>query len=480
MKKLFMFAAAAALTFGMASCAKEGPGNGTEAEGISLLTIKLQNEAAGATRAPIASTAAESAVNSLEIYVFNAGGAARPTQEGTVTYVNVPSGDYNFVPTNDGSSTVSFNVPTGVPVDVLVVANANLGEMATSTMQQVMAALSPAAKTFTKTNNGAIFGAETPAVTTDDGFVMAGKTLNLTIVNDAEVAVNIDRNVVKIAPPEEDDTVTAELTPAEWEEIFPDAADGAFASVPAAGGTMPGFDFALTGFAVLNGLPKSAAGFQYTASPYNYNPGHAYLLATPFNYTNPWSNWDAGAFTYPYATGGWQAQITATNGATETLMGARLISNADNMMDLTEPEDVTPGNLTAWAPYSGWLTSLTTAVYAYESKPGQVTNNSTGYRGYNADQVISLIIGGRISITGLSAATRFWRVDIRPENGEAYHIIRNSIYTTLISKITSPGHTTPWEAENEDPIIDEPGATPTDFIISINPWDGKPVGNTEL
>lgn len=466
MKKLFIIVAAALV--GMASCAKEGPTSDNNG-GEGLLQIKIKNGATGTTR--VQSTPAESVVNVLEVWIFESDGVARPAT--LANYARIS--DAEFTPTQDGSYGTTLNVANGDNKIVLVIANADLGETATEdlSMEEIMA--TAATQTFTKANNGDIF---------EDGFVMAGWDLDVDIDGETAVEIAIDRNVAKIAAPTKTATVTATLTPAEWRELWPEAAADAFDGVPAEGGSMPGFSFTLTGHAVLNGLSESAVGFPYATTPpagtpkYTYNPAHSYLIPTSITYGNPWNTWDAGEFTYPYAAPNttWKYQLVAGNGDTEIAL-ARLWSTADDMTEITTVNDA---NLTAWAPYSGWMALADAApVYIHESKPGQTTDAGRDYVGYNHDQVIAYIIGGTINATGLTPVTRYWRVNVR-DGVEAYHLIRNSIYSVEVSNIASIGHATPWEAENEEEIIDQPGATPTEFVISINEWDNKVVGNTEM
>ena len=97
--------------------------------------------------------------------------------------------------------------------------------------------------------------------------------------------------------------------------------------------------------------------------------------------------------------------------------------------------------------------------------------------GFNADQVIALIVEGKLTYNG-KTHTRYWRVNIRPE--EAYHIIRNTAYHTVIQKIVTPGWSTPWEAEEEKPIIDKPTSTGANFVISVAQWEIKFVGNQQM
>jgi hypothetical protein len=102
----------------------------------------------------------------------------------------------------------------------------------------------------------------------------------------------------------------------------------------------------------------------------------------------------------------------------------------------------------------------------------------TTYEGYNSDQVIAIIVRGTIENGSGLSTTRYWRVDLRSE--DAYYFIRNSQYELTVSSINTPGHATPWEAEEEEPIIDKPGDTTSDFIISVNPWDVLTVGNSGM
>jgi len=467
MKKIFSIAAIAALTLGMASCAKED--GGKTQDGSGLFKIHLQTGSDDLSRAPITDVADESKVTQVEIWIFEAGGATRPdaTVEGQKTYFN--TNDVNFAPEMNGTKTYEVNVPLGES-DVLVVANANLGENPTAKMEDLMNMASKIADAhvFTKANNASIND-----FTKNAGFVMAGQALKVDITAGSEVTVAIDRNVAKILPPTPKSEIEYDLTKEEWEEIYPGADDATLDQL--ADGTLkPTFSF--YGYAVLNGLPKSTAGFAYTTREkgYDNDPLFAYALNTPFNYGNPWVNWSISKYTF--ANGA--LSLVGTAGTTDAALGGRLLSDAANMDAVTEVNATT---IAQWAPYA-WVPAtagaFTTdnAVYVHESRAGEVTNQGTGQRGYHYQQVVSYIVGGVFTANGLNdSAPRFWRVNMR--DLEAYHILRNSKYSLEIAKIVTPGSSTPWEAEEEEPFIPEPGETPNDFIISINPWNARPVAN---
>jgi len=466
MKKIFSIAAIAALTIGAASCAKEGGSNAT-AEGSGLLKIKLVT---GGTRAPITDNAAETLVQKVEVFIFDAGGAAL-AEEG--------EGQTNYIESN-GVGTIQAFVPGGNK-DILVIANANIGEPAAdATMEGIMNTLSE--KFFDKTNSGMAFA---------EGFVMAGQTLNVAIseTEGTDVSVYIDRNVAKVTPPTKATNVTFKLTKEQWVEIYGEE-NAALFNDPTAVNTDATFE--LLGYAVLNGLPKSHVGFAYVerSTPaggvlnYHYDPRHNHALANPFSYSNEWLKWDHSTYTYTGSGSTAVISIPTHVGTTETELGERLISAADDMMD---DKEVNEGDMERWAPYAKWLyydgtdNAAAEARYVYESRAGEATNAGTGARGYHHDQVISYVIGGTINpnIDGVPAVDRYWRVDIR--KGEAFHILRNSLYSVEVANIITPGSGTPWEAENEKPIIDEPvDVLPADFIISINPWNARPVGNDGL
>lgn len=470
MKKLFSIAAAAALVLGMASCAKEGGSNATT-DGSGLLKIVLENSTKDLSRAPIGSDPAESFISGIEVWIFNAGGETRPTPaEGQTNYFTMTT------------LTGTASVPAG-NMDVLVLVNAGLGNEganATASMEELMNMAST--KTFTKANNG---------TRPDGGFAMAGQTLGVAIAESGTVVrVGIDRNVSKVTPPTFSTDGTIDLTEEEWKEIFPDAPEGTFTNPAEINADA---SFTISGFAVLNGLPKSSVGFSYVDRSetsegagdwqYRYNPGHAYRLETNFNYGNPWVRWSINTYTHT-GTGRETVFTQTTVGATEAAMGPRLMSDGQAMWD----ENITvvnDANLLRWAPYSGWYKvpfSDSPAIYVHESRAGQTVDSGTGSRGYHYNQIVSYIVGGKFVVEGINtpatAVERFWRIDMRTQ--EAFHILRNSLYSLAISKITTPGFETPWEAETENPVVPEPGEKPTDFVLSVNPWQSLPVGNAEM
>ena len=489
MKKLFIIAAAALV--GMASCSKEGgikPVYGKD--GVGTLNITLTNDAA--TRATSNGSAAESAVSTLEIFIFESDGE---TPDGQTPYVSLNTPDFGeygedpdpdqseYAPTWDGKYVTQIQVDAGTKM-VLVVANAELGEPEEDeTFEDIMAKLSTVEDHIFSTGEEATESLNTRVVP-EDGFVMAGQNLAATVIAEKAntIEVVIYRNVSKItAPTVNPDGVTFDFTQSELDKLLgqdPDDVD--YILVEDVNGEDPDItgSFQLTGYAVVNGLPKSTSAFIGTASPYNPELG----FTAPSTFTNPWSNWDAGRF----LGFNWKTQLSATapvNGAGEILRGSRILTNSEWMKE----NDKTMADISEWTGvYSGQNRMITIAgagantepvIYVYENKPGLMKEQEGTYEGFNADQVVAILVEGVITLDGTNY-TRYWRVNIRKD--DSYHVIRNSVYNTQISTLVTVGWDTPWEAEKEQPIIAKPDDTISEFKISIAPWNIRQVGPEQL
>lgn len=467
MKKLFIIAAAALV--GMASCSKEGPAVKYDgAEGTGKLAFFLNSDAK--TRAEgdaVNGTEDESKVNSVEIYIFEADGETlEAVSEGYVTVTGPDFGDFvsdesEFAPELDGKYVTTVAVGAGEDYQILVVTNAELGEPGDRTLMELQAEV--AAHEFSVTNTTAV-----PA----DGFVMAGVNLAATVEAEQTNTIEVDiyRNVSRITKPTEKaggaEVDLDALTQGQLDDVFG-------AGVVTAGDTQD-VGFTLTGYAVVNGMIKSTVGFAATGDAEDGTFDPLYVNATP-TYNNEWTAWDAGRFTGL----NWAPQVTATNGATELALGriqsnsAELKANNTPVADIADWEGVYSGD--------GKMIKMNgdePNIYLYESKPGLLKEAVGTYEGYNADQVISIIIEGELVVAGEGDFVRYWRINMRPD--EAYHLIRNSEYQTVINKISTLGYDTPWEAEESEDIIAKPNDTITDFIINVVPWDVKIVGPTQI
>jgi hypothetical protein len=506
MKKLFIIAAVALV--GMASCSKENtttPNNGG-AEGVGTLAFFLNTDATPGTRAN--GTEAESKVNEVEIYIYNSTGTAiAKLSDGTTdAYLAIATPDFGeytdtpdqseFAPDFDGQYVTKVQVGAGT-YQILVVANADLGAPGTATLMEMQAKIAAATEYAFSVSN-------TQTIPTN-GFVMAGVNAAATVVAATSNTVEVDlyRNVAKITKPSEKTNgalveITknpngSAITQAEFDKVFQQGVasnDPAYVKIEDvewdttnAGDTASDFD--LTGYAVINGMIKSTVGFVGTGGLEDGTFDPLYVDAIP-TYGNEWDAWDAGKFIGL----NWTAQLSATapiNGATELALG-RINSNSEALKDAeTAIEDIAQ-----WTGvYSGDGTIIKTNdnpvnIYLYESKPGMLQATATSYLGYNADQVIAVIIEGELTISydngeglsGTKVETRYWRINVRAN--EAYHILRNSDYQTVINKISSLGWATPWEAEEETPIIDKPNDTVTDFVINVVPWNVLTVGPDQI
>ena len=486
MKKLFISAAVAIVA--LASCSKEegdvvqggGFGDATRVE-ITLKNPDVRAEE-GAQQAGVGD---ENKVTSLEFYIFNDDGTALDTKVGQTLSGEtvVPGNGYHKISapefsaavsqSHDGQYKTQIEMSAGESKQILVIANAGLGTPTaivtgikaidnTSTVTEATLKLSDvmnylAGVTMANTEAGV------RSVPTN-GFVMTGYELDAPVVaNKVDNKVNIDiyRTVSRIEYPTAT-SATVELTADQLAKAYEGVAGVTIDDEATT-------TFTFTGYAVINGLKKSTAGFSGRAdydytSPWNQTAG---------DYNKKWNLWEE-----TYVIG----NAAPTGGAGETYRGGRLKTNAATLM-----ADGIPGAVSEWTnAYSGISTSgdwilgsddTKKVVYVYESEPGRKKASSevSAYEGFDADYVVALIIQGSLKNGTNDAVTRYWRINVRPQDG--YHITRNAAYHTAITKILTPGYKTPQEAEESVDIIAEPGDTVVEFTIDIVPWTVKLVGD---
>ncbi len=497
MKKLFIIAAAALV--GMAGCSKEGPKAPIDGFGAPTMVDVYLNFASGSnTRAdgePQDGVGDENKVTSLELYVFNDNGTALDTKVGSENgYVAISGPAFSAISAgvHNGLYKTQIEMSAGSSKEVLVIANAGLGTPADVVAKlKLQDAVKYTSLTVTNLKlidiMSLIAGVTMDNMGSDmnvrsvptNGFVMTGINLNALVVaekSNNKIQVDIDRNVSRIEAPTADDTVDFDdLAQSEINKAFGLNATTGEPNVEEG----DEIEFEITGYAVVGGMLKSTAGFvgnsTYTNSPvivYPVDPDDG------MEYINAWDLWNAGEWTAANANG------DLTSAAGEGLRGGRIKGNSATMK--TAGHSIS--DLDDWEAYSGmdsedsdYILTIdeNPAVYAYESKPGWMT--SAGMNGFNADQVVALIIEGNLTaeVDGVDkTVTRYWRVNIRVQ--DAYHLIRNAVYKTTISKLVTVGWATPWEAEEEVPIIGEPGKTASEFEISISPWTVLEVGPGEM
>ena len=108
-------------------------------------------------------------------------------------------------------------------------------------------------------------------------------------------------------------------------------------------------------------------------------------------------------------------------------------------------------------------------VYVYENIPTMLQGgNGQAATVFDKDEVVAFIIKGTFSGTGVSDATRYWRVNLLKD--DAWKIFRNSIYRITMQDITTVGWGTPKEAEEEGPVID-PSESSITIDIEVAKWD---------
>ena len=459
MKKLFIIVAVALV--GMASCSTEGPS--TEVKGSGNVEITLLDANASATRAdlttnpdgaPVVGSAAENKISSIEMFGFDNTG--ENLDEETI--------DGDGYISMDIANTVAFPYKTQVKMgageskDIIVVANANIGEPEEGdTFDDIMGKIHTAL--LNNTNS---------TVVPTDGFVMTGYVLDAEVTegNNNKIAVAMDRVVARIEYPTAAAAVVVTLDADELKEVYGEEATAV---------DLGAVSFTLDGFAVINGLSKSSIGFVGNKVYEGENDETVYSvydkpLHSPGIDEEDEFEWDL-----------WEESVTEdgvkTEGAAVTARGPRSTTNANSLM-----ADGIPGAATEWTgAYSGnaFLTSATPAVYVYENKPDWIITE--GLAGYDTDGIIALIVKGTLTPANTAeydAETRYWRVNVRAQN--AYHVLRNSSYHTAINTIITPGYKTPQEAEEEKPIIPIDGEISAEFTISINPWVHREVGPGQL
>jgi hypothetical protein len=432
---LFMLFASAAL---MTACSSDE--TIVQENGVGKVTVQIKGGSSTAmTRATQPGTAAESTINSLELYVFNADGSLDTKVGQTTTaagtgYVSISGASLT------GNNKYQFQVTAGTGKKVLAIANASLGAQAGKTFTQIEQMMTN--YTLTSANS------QGQTFTATASMEMAGVSEGWSVENGAVAAVEvkISRLAAKIMPPDAT-TVSVDFSNLRQEDI--DIIYGGTGS-----GLTPAdrFTFTYQGYTVINGLKNSA-------------------VYTPANF----STWVGDTYYKPGATTG---AAPLTNLYTWPTFDA-------NGMFLS-------------APYSGGVATtylLTNApIYVYENKPATGVD-AGGQIGYVSGTVYAFIIGGTITgsgagVTNKVSNTRYWRINIYATTTTIgtgataetipYLINRNTIYNTVINRVTSPGYSTPQNATggNED-ILPPPTAAAANFTISPQDWEVL-TENTEM
>ncbi|MDR0977336.1 MAG: hypothetical protein LBL78_06255 [Prevotellaceae bacterium] len=395
--------------------------------GVGKVTVQIKGGSSTAvTRATQAGTAAESTINSLELYVFNADGSldTKVGSQGTTPgtgYVALSGASLT------GNNKYQFQVTAGTGKKVLAIANAGLGAQAGKTFTQIEQLL---------TNY--VFGsANSQGQTFTDAasMEMAGVSEGWSVENGAVTAVDvkISRLAAKIMPPVAT-TVNVDFTNLLQEDIDRIYGTGS--------GLTPAdtYTFTYQGYAVINGLKNSAvytpANFSTWVGDTYYKPGAA-PGAAPLANLYSWPTFDAnGMFLAPPYSGGTAPSFLLTN-----------------------------------AP-----------IYVYENKPATGVD-AAGQIGYVAGTVYAFIIGGTITgngtgVTNKVSTTRYWRINIYATTTTVgadalpYVITRNTIYNTTINRVSSPGYSTPQNATGGDEdILPPPTSAAANFTIIPQDWN---------
>ena len=480
MKRFLILAATLAAGAG---CSKV---NTVETTPTGNVSITLENGAAtrGDDGDEVAGTEAENKITMLEFYVFNNDGTALDTETTNGSgYIKLSAADLQLPAKWPYATQVQMG--SGDNKDIVVVANADLGAPVTTsgseklnTFEKVMQAISEKSKDV-MTNR-------ISRLVPENGFVMSGYTLNANVVagrSDNKVSIRMDRLVARIETPVQASTVTFDLDLDELERLYGDKTTKTNTS---------GLQFEFTGYAVINGLQKSSIGFVGNKIADGTVGTTADVVYS--NFTRPYLK-DGVEGTNMWAWNLWTVNSTApdgtvTPGVFSAARGPRIESNTDALVTGATPNT----NPTAWADaYSGranlvagtgsWFIDSSNAnpnVYVYESKPD--TKSSEAYSGYDPDGVVAIIIQGTITDTSATdpapQKTRYWRLNVRVD--DEYHIIRNSTYQTSINKIQTPGFASPQEAEDSEDIVAKPEHTISEFIISVNKWVLRNIGDGQI
>ena len=368
------------------------------------------------TRAPSgteAGTTEENYISSLEFYVFDNTGANLDPEVG--------AGEGYLKFNNPSGLRHKIKLSAGANKKIIVVANMNLGAPSGSlnitTYNQLTAKLSNGEFKATSGQND-----HNSRIIPVTGLEMSGFTANATVVagrSDNVISIAISRLVSKIEPPSFAANIKVALTNVQVEQVW-----GLGAVLDNSADTT----FTFEGYAVINGVTKSSVNFAGRADG---------------NYKDPVAlAWDT-----------WTGPRTHLNSAFVSQMYSNNYSGKQSgewFLDGTQTEN---GH----------------RVYAYENKPTDMSFN--GISGYMPETVYACIIKGALTATinggPTVTETRYWRINLIAS--DYFHMMRNCVYKITINKITTPGYSTPQEAEENEPIVTID--TAADFIISISDWD---------
>lgn len=376
----------------------------------------------------------ENRITMLEFYVFDeTGNVLDPAVKAGD---GAPEGYFKVVPAQGQTSVPlvqKFKVSAstnGQPKKMIVVANTDLGPTADAmnTYDEVRSALSK--KEMLKSTDPANNVRAIPQA----GLEMSGSTAAVITAGrgDNAVTISITRLVNKINQPIFDgdkattaiEPVAVVLTQEEANAVwgFTDATQ----TTPKVDVATASIAFESTGYVLINGLSRSNVGFTGNASG-NYKE--------PQITASVWDTWSTTGKVYQ------ASEFDADNNYTNVYSGKY--------------------------GQGFFLDGSAGPVYAFENKPRTITMNNLS--GYDADQVYSFVIEGKLTANGTLTETRFWRVNLTKDNN--YHMMRNMVYKTFITAVNTPGYKTAKDAEDSIDVVPEPGETAMQVTVDIAQWD---------
>jgi hypothetical protein len=372
-------------------------------------------------------SADENKVTSIEIYVFNA--------DGTIDTKTGATGNGYFsatVPTATTTFSYTVIMDSGNQKKFVAVANMGLGALASGEdYDDLKAKLSTAA--FTASAAAGYNSRTIPA----NGFEMSGETVAKIEPGPINsVRIPISRLVSKINAPNffyldpADGTTKiytgVVFTPDQVKELWGDDA-----------GDVGTIAFRSVGYALVNGITKSSALFNGRLSDNDDTAPR----------TKPWGDWTWDGKSYLNSTFDTDGKYTGA------------YSGQSNSGD--------------WFLATDGSVAGEEYVYVYENKPEMTTVNDQ--TGLDPKKVYAFIVKGELVVDGDTNNSndlnlvRYWRVDLARD--DAYHILRNNLYSVYIKTIKSIGFPTEQEAEDDPDIIPpNPEDTSAKIEIEVNKW----------
>ncbi|MCC8174059.1 MAG: fimbria major subunit [Odoribacter sp.] len=361
-----------------------------------LATFKITAPEGRAVSGSEDGTADENKISVIEFYMFDANG---DRDEKTSAY------DYSYHKYEGTASEISFLVKSGVNKKILVAVNTDLGANEGLNYDAVEKLLEQTL--LTNANSQQIEAGK---------FVMSGKKVATIEENrtDNEVSISIARLVSKVEPPKLNDDFEVTIPNQDLQTVFADSTV-----------TNANIEFAMTGYALING--------------YNTSYVYTYYNAEDKEYTD-WDMWTPGG-TYQKTT-----------------------FDAANNNDIAIAYSGVQAN-------SPWLSSAN--VFVYENQPSDTTDTATGIEGFVKDEVYAFLVRGTLTNTiNSQSVVRYWRVNlIRDDN---YKMFRNTIYRVTLDEVSSIGYGTAKEAEEDQDnggIVPRNDQTGIQASIDIVPWN---------